>query len=126
MKLLNREIEAILPPLNTTQGKGEPTIYVTLTDPASKYVWFIIEGERQPHRYKPAFTEMVLWGLVSTPKGNSFGTFYQNDLKACRDGDKCRLAVSNFPIKLGQIEAIRKNRLLWQEARDYFIIKDTL
>ena len=58
MKLLTKEIERKLPKLHSQEEVDNPKIIVKFFHPLSSWIWFAIEGERDPDG------DILFFGLV--------------------------------------------------------------
>jgi hypothetical protein len=61
MKLITKEIEAILPPLYSQENVPNPVAVVKCFDPSGRFTFFDLEGQREPDG------DLLLFGFRVSP-----------------------------------------------------------
>ena len=82
MKLLTKEIEKKIPPMDTT-NKENPKIVVKFFHPLSSWSWYVIEGEKQYKMIngKKQFDDWLFFGYVKGLEGE-LGYFSLSQLES--------------------------------------------
>jgi len=82
MKLLTKEIENKIPPMDTT-NEDNPKIVVKFFHPLSSWSWYVIEGQKQ-YKYiegKKHFDDWLFFGYVKGLEGE-LGYFSLSQLES--------------------------------------------
>ena len=76
MPLLNDDLKARLPPLNSQEAEADPMVHAKFVLPGTDSAWYVIEGQE-------AGQDFVFYGFVAEPV-NDFGEFYLSQLERLR------------------------------------------